>query len=317
MNTLLPEDILNEINFAANECDFKELKSAANILSENYRAKERDGGNFILSPVFSAAYAAARMPATYAACLRAMYLTKEEIENIEITSALDFGSGTGAAALAVSKIFTPKKTVLIERQKDMSDLSRRLLKDENREFVVGDISALSGRKSDIVSAAYVLNEMPDLQAYKKTLKALYDAADKLLIVVDAGTPLISGLLNEGRKYLQSLGAYCVAPCKGEKCALQEGDWCSFSVRLQRSKLQMALKGGQAPYEDEKFSFFAVSKKPVLHRFSRVLRHPDIASKNVTLTLCGDGGIEKRTVTKKQKYAFKAARKAASGDNYIY
>ena len=95
--------------------------------------------------------------------------------------------------------------------------------------------------------------------------------------------------------------------------MKEGDWCHFAVRVQRTKLHKQLKGGDAPYEDEKFCYLALMKTPPAEPCAaRVLRHPLIAPGKITLTLCEAGEKKIRTVTKKDPL-WKRARKIGAGD----
>ena len=108
----------------------------------------------------------------------------------------------------------------------------------------------------------------------------------------------------------------VAPCthSGE-CQLKEDDWCHFACRVSRSRLHKLMKGGDVPYEDEKFSFLAMSKAPCQPAPSRILRHPLKEAGRITLRLCSENGIAEKTVTKKHGDLFKKARKANSGDPF--
>lgn len=76
-----------------------------------------------------------------------------------------------------------------------------------------------------------------------------------------------------------------------------------------------MKGGDAPYEDEKFTFLAVSRTPVQQAPSRILRHPMKEAGRIGLKLCTPEGITERSVTKKHGELFKQARKAGSGDAF--
>ena len=76
-----------------------------------------------------------------------------------------------------------------------------------------------------------------------------------------------------------------------------------------------LKGGDAPYEDEKFTYLAVTRDSIQIDSSRILRHPFIESGRITLKLCTGRGIETKSVTKKQKDSFRVARKAKCGDTF--
>ena len=104
----------------------------------------------------------------------------------------------------------------------------------------------------------------------------------------------------------------------KKCTILSPDWCHFVTRIQRSKFHKLLKGGDAPYEDEKFCYLAVSKRPIKTKYSRVLRHPLINKGFIKLKLCmGDGNICEKVVSKKEKENYKLVRKLNTGDEYNY
>lgn len=85
------------------------------------------------------------------------------------------------------------------------------------------------------------------------------------------------------------------------------------MRVQRTRLHKALKGGQAPYEDEKFAYLALMKRPPKAPCAaRVLRHPQIAPGRITLTLCEGGEKAQRVITKKDPL-WKRARKISAGE----
>ena len=95
--------------------------------------------------------------------------------------------------------------------------------------------------------------------------------------------------------------------------MAEGDWCHFAVRVQRTKLHKQLKGGDVPYEDEKYAYLALTRQqPAASCAARVLRHPLIAPGKITLTLCEGGEKKLRAVTKKDPL-WKRARKIGAGD----
>lgn len=316
MNYNLPLQTVEKINLFAADYPFAELKKAAAALSENYRQNTRTGESFIPQNIFAAAYSATRMPATYAACMRAMSLTAAEFSQLKIDSYLDYGCGTGAAALAAKSIFAPQKTTLFDRERNMLDICEKFLPQTENDYIAGNAKNVSLPAADLVSAAYVLNELPSFKEVEKTVEYLFDRTKKLLIIIDNGTPETSRLLQAARDFATTtLGAYTVAPCKSENCLLAADDWCAFSVRLQRTKLHCMLKDATVPFEDEKFSFFAIAKNPVRHDFARVLRTAKKGAKAVDLTLCRPDGIFESTVTKGQKEIFKTAKKAHNGDNF--
>ena len=90
------------------------------------------------------------------------------------------------------------------------------------------------------------------------------------------------------------------------------DWCHFSQRVERSAAHRRAKGGTMGYEDEKFSYVIFSKRPAPPSGARILRHPYKGLGFVQLSLCTQAGLAKVTIPKKDKEAYKRARKARWG-----
>lgn len=66
-----------------------------------------------------------------------------------------------------------------------------------------------------------------------------------------------------------------------------------------------------------FSYLCVTRDAVSPAPARIVRHPQIHSGHIGLTLCTAEGIASRTVTKKEKEAFKSAKNASAGDSFFY
>jgi ribosomal protein RSM22 (predicted rRNA methylase) len=93
-----------------------------------------------------------------------------------------------------------------------------------------------------------------------------------------------------------------------------GDWCHFAQRLERTAEHRQLKGGALGYEDEKFSYVIASRQSTATQGARIVRHPGKHSGHIQLELCTPAGrIEHATITRSNKAAFRAARKAEWGD----
>ena len=75
-----------------------------------------------------------------------------------------------------------------------------------------------------------------------------------------------------------------------------------------------LKNADLPYEDEKFSYIAISKESCDNFGIRILRHPIIEKGKITLKVCHNGNIEEMVITKKDKELFKSMKKKKCGDN---
>lgn len=95
----------------------------------------------------------------------------------------------------------------------------------------------------------------------------------------------------------------------------ESDWCHFSARFDRTSLHRRLKGGSLGYEDEKFSYIAAAKLPVTVEAARVISHPLNQPGFIQLQLCTPIGLQTLSITKRDKVAWKRARKTDWGDGY--
>ena len=159
----------------------------------------------------------------------------------------------------------------------MMNLGKKLMNGgiENVQWIKKNIITENiEQKADLVISSYVLNEVKR-EEKNKILEKLWNATEKLLLIIEPGTPEGYSQIREMREYLLEIGANIVAPCAHEeKCKIEENDWCAFSCRVARTKVHKLLKEGDAPYEDEKFSYIAVSKIKT-EKKARILRHPKI------------------------------------------
>ncbi len=295
--------------------DIKRLTSAAEDISRRYRSESGAGKNLVSGELDVAAYAAVRMPATFGAVSKALELTLRQTD-AEIASVIDVGAGTGAASHAAQLLTDCEDIACLEREPRMIALGEELMRARgiSAQWIRTDISTGEiSQSADLVLSSYCLNELSPA-ARKAAVLKLWRCTKKLLLIVEPGTPEGFAQLKAARELLIAEGGYVAAPCPhSEVCVLPDGDWCHFTARISRSKLHKQLKGGDAPYEDEKFCFLAVSREQCTAA-DRILRHPKIESGKITLHLCTPQGITDRIVTKKSPL-FKAARKSDSGDTF--
>ena len=320
-NMELPAEVRQAVEDAARRVDRRELAEAARELSRKYRDETGRGRRLAVSAADAAAYAAVRMPATYAAVAAALTYARQVCDP-EIRTVLDAGAGTGAAEWAAAGVLGGDlHYTLVEREPAMAGLGRELMARAGfpgtADWVNGDLRDLrEGERCDLVVSSYALGELtPEDRA--AAAERLWGLAGKLLLLVEPGTPAAYGQLMELRRRLVRIGARVAAPCPyGGECPLPEGDWCHFTCRVARSRLHKQLKGGDAPYEDEKFSYLALVRQEVSHAGGRVLRHPTVEPGRISLHLCTPEGIGDVTVTKSMGGRFKTARKLASGDIFL-
>lgn len=327
----LPANIREIIEEEAEKYPLKQLSAASGAISAAYRENTADGKQLVSGKIEALAYAAVRMPATYAAAMsvleqcscRSGGLSDSRSDGLfgeEISTLLDAGAGCGAFSFAAAESFPSLRQVIcLERAENMLETGKMLMKRSGfpcgYEWRRANLTETELPRAHLVSAAYTLNEIPR-EKRPALVKRLWEAAEKQLIIIEPGTPAgFAGLL-ETRTLLRSLGAEILAPCpKIGECPLPENDWCHFTARVARSKLHKRLKEGDAPYEDEKFCYIAAVRGSASPCAARILRHPRIESGRITLRLCTPGGMAERTATKKDGADFKRARKANSGDAF--
>lgn len=310
-----PAELRFKIEQLISQQDIKAMTASAEGISHRYRNESGAGKSLVNSSKDVLVYAAVRMPATFGAVSKALELTLDQW-NGKISSILDIGAGTGAASHAAELITECDNITCLEREAGMISLGKELMsaRSISAEWIKEDISSDAiSQHADLVISSYCLNELSP-SARKNALFKLWESTDKLLLIVEPGTPEGFAQLKAARELLISNGGYIAAPCPHNgACMLPENDWCHFTARIARSKLHKQLKGGEAPYEDEKFSFLAVSREECSVG-ARILRHPKIESGKITLQLCTAESICEKIVTKKSPL-FKAARKSDSGDTF--
>lgn len=297
-----------------------DLIAAARNISERYRNESGRGKRLLTEDVEALSYAVVRMPATYGAVSTALSHTLDCFD-APIATVLDVGAGTGAATWAVHEALDGEATfTCLEREEAMIRLGTWLMAEDEVlsqvRWVRHDLAAAPvSQKADLVIASYALNELSE-DKRAEVLRNLWDCAEKLLLIIEPGTPVGFSQLRKARETLIALGGHVAAPCvHQEECPLPADDWCQFIARVARSRLHKLLKGGDVPYEDEKFSYLAVAKEPARPAECRILRHPQKESGRITLRLCTAEGIQDKVVTKKQGELLKRARKADSGDAF--
>lgn len=297
------------------------LRAAAAWLTEGYRATPDANATAIRDATDALAYAAVRMPATFAAVRASLERAADRLPGFAPATHLDVGSGPGTAALAAADLWPEiGPATLVERDRHLAALGRDLLPAAGRDGAVwrtDDLRATGdlGGPFDLVTAAYVASEIPEAER-GRLVDALWRATGGLLVIVDAGSRAGHARILAARDRLAGQGTHLVGPCPhAGPCPLTQGpDWCHVAVRLPRSRLHMQVKDVNRPYEDEPHAWLAASRTaPAGAVVGRVLRPPETTKAATFLTLCTAGGVERRTVAKRDKAAFRTASRLGWGD----
>jgi ribosomal protein RSM22 (predicted rRNA methylase) len=315
---LLPNFFQERIHSLLGAIPEKSLVAAGVHLTNRYRDPSQKAQGFSNSHE-ALAYTATRLPATFAAVQAVLPHVLLE----KVNSVLDMGAGPGTATLAAAfhwRLAT--QFHLIEGDAFMSSISRQLLQNipemGSRKFSFDHANLLSFDLSvpyDLVILSYVLNEL-SLMDQKQVLMKTWKNTAKGLVIVMPGTPSGYQQLMTARHFLIEAGAFIAAPCPHHQaCPLSEGDWCHFATRLERPSFHRKIKDVSLPYEDEKFCYLVALREPVSRQnMARVIRKPLRKSGHVILDLCTADGLQRKTVSRRDKEHYKEATKVSWGDS---
>ncbi len=336
----IPAELTNVIEELASKSNISELKKSASDVHMKYN-EAKDGKGIVKSEKEVLSYAISRMPGTYAAVSSAVYAAFLK-KSIKIKSLIDVGAGTGACSFAIGDIFDLEHVTLVEREENMIKVGKLLTEKsndilKNAAWIKADACNFECEKAELVAASYVMNELNE-KAKKCFLRKLFDVSEKYILIVEPGSKEGFKNIISARDFYLSLGCTILAPCKNnKKCDLIQDDWCHFSCRISRTKLQKYVKSGDASFEDEKFMYIAVSKEKTgakkgefdilqnepdmskeeqdFTKKGRVIRHPNIHKGFVTLKLCTENGTKEVKITGKDKEYYKAAKKIKWGEEF--
>ena len=284
----------------------------AALISRTYR----DGGNSaaITSTADALAYALARMPATYAAVTASLNALCETRPDFAPKSLLDVGAGPGTASWAAATAFASLQSLtLLDANAALRALALDLCRDSARlkgmSYHRGEARAAlaDAEPADLMVASYLIGEIGD--AERRTLaELLWSKTRDTLLIVEPGTPSGYARIITLRQQLISSGAHVAAPCPHDgRCPLAAPDWCHFTQRLPRLRAHMHIKQAELPFEDEKFSYVALTRRPVAQRPARVLAPPVVGKAEISAKLCTPEGLVAAKVARRAKTAYARAR----------
>jgi ribosomal protein RSM22 (predicted rRNA methylase) len=273
------------------------------------------GGSSVRADV--ASYLVARAPATGAAVARALHYVREINATLAPTSLLDVGTGPGTATWVARDQFpTIVQSVGLDSNMDFIKAAGAIAAKAElvgAQFSIAELGRTNLSPADLVVASYVLVEFP-AEHMRVLIAKLWAATQDTLLLVEPGTPLGFARLKAAREILLKAGAHVIAPCThAGVCPMPENAWCHFSVRLNRSRAHMHAKSASVPFEDEPFSYLAVSRKPVARQGARLMGTPHVTKIAATLRVCDGNGLNPVTIASRDKPNYKNAKGLDWGD----
>jgi len=168
----------------------KDLAAAAQNISAGYRQGATSQG--IVTPTDAAAYAVARMPATYAACAAVFARVAEVMPDFAPASLLDVGAGTGAASWAAVTAWPDITSItMLDHNPHLRTLARKLAEAGPlacAEILSGDLGTDKHifnleNGPDLVVASYLLAELPEGRA-ASVATDLFKSANTALALIE-------------------------------------------------------------------------------------------------------------------------------------
>jgi ribosomal protein RSM22 (predicted rRNA methylase) len=287
-------------------------------ISQTYR--DGGGSDAIRSEADALAYALARMPATYAAVTASLNALCEVRPDFAPKNLLDIGAGPGTATWAAAEAFSSLQDfALLDANSALRVLALELAggcaRLRGMTYRRGEARAAlaDAEPADLVVASYMIGEMSE--AERSELAGLMWAKTRdTLLIIEPGTPAGYARIIALREQLIRSGAHVTAPCPHDgKCPLAAPDWCHFTQRLPRLRAHKQVKGAELPFEDEKFSYVALTRVPPALRPARVLAQPVVTKIEVTAKLCTAGSLVIAKMPHRAKTDYARAKRWRWGD----
>jgi ribosomal protein RSM22 (predicted rRNA methylase) len=314
----LPAELKARLDAKLEGLSRHDAAARAALISQTYR--DGGGSGAITSEADALAYALARMPATYAAVAASLNALREVTPEFAPKSLLDVGAGPGTATWAGAEAFSSLQDfTLLDANPALRALALELSRDSMRlrdiRYQRGEArAALAGcEPADLVIASYMIAEIDEAER-RALADAMWAKTRGMLLIVEPGTPAGYGRIIALRAQLIAQGAHVAAPCPHDgPCPLISPDWCHFTQRLPRSRAHKQVKGVELPFEDEKFSYLALTRAPVARHPARVLAQPVVTKIAVTAKLCTPDGLAIEKVPSRIKAPYAHARRWRWGD----
>jgi ribosomal protein RSM22 (predicted rRNA methylase) len=323
MTVTIPPALKSQADALLDGYPRKELAARAARISDHYRAAGASAP-VITNPADVTAYLFSRLPGTYAAVSAVLSQTLARNPALNPASLLDVGAGPGTAAWAAFEAWPNIKTAaLVDSNTHFLKAAKDLAQASpspglaNASVIHDNIAAPAKAwpEADLVIASFALAELPPDDQTRAILR-LWKLTRGTLILIEPGTTPGFERIRTARSLLLAQSAHILAPCPHhEPCPIISPDWCHFVQRVSRSRDHMLAKGAYVPFEDEKFSYLALSRTPApaADPYVRILTYPKHSKHDLRLKVCTPTAIQDLSVPTRNKPWYAAARRLDWGD----
>ena len=321
MNPALPPALKAATDALLEGVSRKELAGRATAISQVYRSGGGSAGT-ITDETSVIAYVLSRLPATYAVAEAVFNAVREAAPEFSPKSLNDVGAGPGTASWAaigtwngVAEVtMTDSNPAFLRVAKTLAAGSPSL---SHAVYQTQNLLNTAPPRADMVTASFVLAEMAQAKL-RQVAEQLWSVANQVLVLIEPGTPAGFARIRAARELLIDKGAHVLAPCTHDHaCPITGSDWCHFSQRLPRSRDHLKVKGASVPFEDERYSYVALTRTRIERsNIARIIAPPEETKAGITLPLCAERGLQRAFVSRRRRDVYSVLRKAKWGDTIL-
>ena len=321
MNPALPPELKARIDRLLEGVARKNLAERAAAISQAYRSG-RGSAATITDEASALAYSLSRLPATYAVAAAVFDAVREADPAFSPKTLCDAGAGPGTASWAALEAFGAISNVtMLDSNPAFLALAKTLATGaprlEKTVYGLQDLGASAPPPADLVVASFVLAEMAE-EALASSVLKLWSSTGEVLVLIEPGTPSGFARIRAARAALLKQDAHLLAPCTHDRdCPMSGGDWCHFSQRLPRSRDHLKVKSASVPFEDERYSYVAATRRPVERgNVARIVAPVEDGKAGIAMTLCAERGLHRVEVPKRRRELYALLRRARWGDTIL-
>jgi len=270
------------------------------------------------------AYLGLRAAATYAQIFGALAAVGEMLPTWQPQTLLDIGSGPGPALWTLPALLPSLRQITcVDQNAHFLNVGKGIISEAEFPLTVtwrqNDITQSSAQDKntyDLVLIANVLNELNNSQR-EKLLEAAFQRCRGVLLVLEPGTPIGSGIVQAAAQQLAQVGTL-LAPYINHHFVAEH--WLHFPQRFTRPDFARRIRQEMrtsplmaSDWEEAKYSYVAVGKIPSeIQPWGRVIGPFELMNGYLELPILTETQVLPLKVMKRHKPQYAFAKKVRWG-----